>query len=221
MKTPSLNVAELLMNPAIRAQLSPEAQSWLANGEAYGKISIYDFAKIVSGSNQIIKMYDDQQAKQIGITNIEKSKFDSDFLLLGVGIFVAYNAAEITTTAGQVYSNLGQSAADLAQDSDSTAAFAATVTRVDRIPAAIRNSELRLVVGGNEILKANVDKFILDSQNNTLGLNGDFNNYFSMLNSPRLIAKDKKVNPVIETPAAIGNYYAIRIEYYGLEVNQI
>lgn len=221
MKTPSLNVMELLANPALRSKLSPEAQNWIANQEAFGKMVIYDFAKIVSGGSGIIKLFDEAVSKSIGVTNIEKAKFDSDFLLLGVGLFVATNTNEITDVRTQIFSNLGQSPADLTNDSDSTAAFVAQSVRVDRIPAAIRNGELRVVAGGNEILKAKADKFFVDAGTNQLGLNGDFANYFSMLNSPRLITKDKIVGTVLEVPAAIGNFFAIRVEYFGIEINQI
>lgn len=221
-KTPSFNIQELINNPSILKELSPESQNWAREGKAYGKIHIYDFAKIVSGAAAgIIKLHNDAQSAEIGITNIEKSKLDSDFLLLGVGLFVAYNTAEITDLKAQVFSNLGQTPSELAQDSDSTAAFSAMSSRIDRISAAIRNSELRVVAGGNTILKAKADKFFLDSQDNNLGLGGDFGNYFSLLNAPRLITKEKKIETVLENPIAIGNYFAIRIEYYGLEINQI
>lgn len=224
MKTPQLDANALLSNPMLFSALSADQQNWLKSGKAYGRIKIYTFAKNVYAGSGIIKLSDETQSKAIGITNIEKSKFDSDSILLGVGLQVAKDTAEITNVKAADFSNLLRTPAGVKQDSDDASAqsiYSLRGANSLRVDAAIRNGELRYVVGGNELFRVQAEDFFVDADQNTGGVNGDFAQYYSLLNSPRLITQDKEVAPVLEVPAAIALYNAVRIKHYVLEVAQI
>ncbi len=224
MKTPSLDVQALLRNPAVFANLSAEAKSWVENGTAFGRVKIYEFCKVVTGQSGIIKLSDETASKTIGITNIEKSKFDTDAFLLGVALEVAFSSGAIADVKAADFSNLLRNPATIKNDSDDATAqsiFNLRGANSLRVDNAIRNGELRYAVGGNELFRVRPDELFVDSSENQLGIKGDFNQVYSLLNSPRIIKMDKSVEPVLETAGAIVLNNAIRIKHYVMEVFQI
>ena len=210
---------------SVYKQFSPLAKQWIDAGEASVRLKEYYFIKILSGLSGIQKLFLDSQVKSVGITNIEKSKFDSDVVLLGVGAQVGYNASSITDTTIQDYTRMLMSQGAMQPDTDSTVTQffqrgrGVTTAGLANVDIAIRNAEIHFNAGGTEIFTTRGQNLFIDGQNNNLGLEGDFANYLQI--SPlRVVSSDKAVQPTIELPNAVGNYYALMLCYYVAEVFQ-
>ena len=224
MKNPNFDANALLQNPMIQAQLSAEQSKWIQQGAAYAKVKVYHYAKNIYNLTGIQKLYLETLSKTIGTTNMEKARFDSDGFLVGVGLEIAKAAAEVTVMGTADFSNLLQDAAGVKQDSDD----ATTQSIFDlrgaaslRVDPAFRSGEFRYVVDGNELFSCLADDFFVDSNINSLGLKGDFNNFISLLATPRIIKQSQQVTPVIEMNSAVALFNAVRIKHYVLEITKM
>lgn len=227
MKTANVDVQALLRNPDIYKEMSPTVKSWVDNNKAFGKLRTYFFIKSLYNLASINKLSNETLGKTIGITNIEKSKFDSDCILLGISLECARGTADLNTDAllkAADYSNCLLDPAMLQQDTDAAIAGVPVSMRAllgTRVDPFIRNGELRYVVGGSELFRLQPDELFVDGERNSFGLKGDFSAYYSLMNTPRLITMDKAVEPIVELAGTVVFFNAVKMKHYVLEISQI
>lgn len=221
MKNPVLDVSAILAT--IGDKVSADTAKLISEGKIIPVQKIYRFARNLTGGNGIQKLYDETLSKTVGVTNIEKAKYDTDCILLGFGFEVAVGAADFTTPALLAAGDYSNKVLAPAAFTDSDLAVA-TITSLRasaalRIPSAIRNGKLQIQVGGKDIFEGIGDDLLHDGfAANTQGVSGDFSNFLSLLQTPRIVKSTDQVTPQIELPAAVGNYHAVRINHYVIEL---
>jgi hypothetical protein len=221
MKSPVLDINSILAR--IEGKVSADTLKAIRAGEIVPVQKIYRFAKNLSGLSGIQKLYDDTKSKTTGVTNIEKAKFDNDLLLLGIGLEVAFSAANLNSDALIAAADFSNKVLAPAAFTDSDLATA-TITSLRasaalRIEPNLRNSLLKYSVAGKDIFEGFGDDLLADGfATNTEGVNADFQNFLSLLQSPRVVKASELVTPTLEIPAAVANYYAVRINHFVIEL---
>lgn len=223
MKNPILNISAILSNPRVTSQLSADTKRQLDNDQLVPVTKIYRFAKDVTGLSGIQEMFSQSISKTNGVTNIEKGKFDRDAILLGVGLDVAFGGSTRFNTDALL------AAADFSNKILAPVALtsAATITSVRsgagvRVPGAVRNGVVKLSIGDDKVWEGVGDDLLVDGTvSSSATPNGDFQNFLSFTQNPKLIAQTQLVQPTINLPASVGdttsNNYALRFNFYVVE----
>lgn len=225
MKNPVINVAALLNMPQFVSKLSADTLQRLQNGDIVAVPKIYRFAKNLTGLSGIQELFSESTSKITGVTNIEKAKFDNDVILLGLGLEVAFGAADFNTNAALAAADFSNKilAPATFTDTDQTAPLISSLRASNgiRIPSAIRNGKFVYQVDGERIWEGIADDLFVDgAAAQEAVVNGDFSNFLSFTQTPRLITKDKLVMPTLDIPASVGNFHAVRVNHYVLELSR-